>query len=333
MISYNVLQLALRVAATLVMLGASALPLRAAAATNWTVIVGGHPADNSVYANGFYPRKLTIQVGDTVTWQFQGFHNVAFLSGATPPQFAIKGGDKMYANPKVFFPAGGNTYDGAGFHNSGTPQGDKPFSYSLTFIKPGRYEYACTIHAGMAGVIDVVRHPVAETPVAALERGKAEQAASLAAATSGYERLSADRNGSNVTVRLVGNHEDRYSILRFTRAPLLISVGTTVTWTVNDPFEIHTVTFTNGDKHLQFIIPEPQPNGPPKLELNAAVLTPTKRTTYDGTGYVNSGLLFPAGNPANLPSSFSLTFTRPGRYDYWCLVHKDAGQHGIIIVK
>jgi len=323
----------MRVVTGLVILGASALPLRAAAATNWTVIAGGHPADNSVYANGFYPRELTIQVGDTITWQFQGFHNVSFLSGATPPQFAIKDGDKMYANPQVLFRAGGNTYDGVGFRNSGTPQGDTPFSYSLTFTKPGRYEYACTIHAGMAGVVNVVRDPVAETPAAALGRGRAEQAASLAAATNAYQSLNPERNGSNITVRLVGSREDRYSILRFTREPLSISVGTTVTWTVNDPFEIHTVTFTNGDEHLEFIIPVPQPNGPPKLELNAAVLTPTIKTSYDGAGFVNSGLLFPAGNPANLPSSFSLTFTKPGRYEYWCLVHKDAGQRGIIIVK
>jgi plastocyanin len=333
MIRCNLLQLAVRATAVLLMLGASALPLRATAATTWTVIVGGHPADNSIYANGFYPRELTIQVGDTVTWQFEGFHNVAFLSGGTRPQFAVKDGDKMYGNPKVFFPAGGDTYDGIGFRNSGTPQGDKPFSYSLTFTKPGRYEYACTIHAGMAGVVNVVRDPVAETPAAALQRGRAEQAASLAAATSAYQGLKAERNGSSVTVRLVGKSEDRYSILRFTREPLSISVGSTVTWTVNDPFEIHTVTFINGDTNMQFIIPEPQPNGPPKLELNAAVLTPTTRTSYDGTGYVNSGLLFPAGNPANLPSSFSLTFTKPGRYEYWCIVHKDAGQRGVIIVK
>ena len=332
MTSCNPLRSALLAAVALAILGAGAIPVRAAAATQWTVIVGGHPADNSVYANGFYPRELTIHVGDTVTWQFDGFHNVTFLSGATSPQFAIKGGDKMYANPKVFFPAGGKTYAGVGFYNSGTPQDDKPFSYSLTFTKPGRYEYACTIHAGMAGVVNVVRGSVSETPSAELARGRAEQAATLAAATSAYDGMRPVRNGSSIAVRLIGNHDDRYSILRFTREPLVISVGSTVTWTVNDPFEIHTVTF-NGDKHLQFIVPEPQPNGPPKLELSAAVLTPTNKKSYDGTGFVNSGLLFPAGNPAHLPSSFSLTFTKPGRYEYWCLVHKDAGQRGIIIVK
>ena len=333
MIRSKVLPLARSVAAALVMVSASALPLPVMAATNWTVIVGGHPEDNSVYANGFYPRDLTIHVGDTVTWQFEGFHNVTFLSGATAPQFAVKDGEKTYGNQQVFFAAGSNTYDGAGFRNSGTPEDDKPFSYSLTFTKPGRYEYACTIHPGMAAVVNVIQDQVSETPEAALARGRAEQAASLAAATKKYQSLNPDRNGSNVTVRLVGSEEDRYSILRFTREPLIVSTGTTVTWTVNDPFEVHTVTFTNGNQGLQFIVPEPQPNGPPKLRLNDAVLTPTKTTAYNGTGYVNSGLLFPAVNGAKLPSSFSLTFTKPGRYEYWCMVHKDLGQDGIVIVK
>jgi hypothetical protein len=35
----------------------------------------------------------------------------------------------------------------------------------------------------------------------------------------------------------------------------------------------------------------------------------------------------------NSPSSFSLTFTKPGRYVYWCLVHDEAHQEGIIIAK
>jgi hypothetical protein len=121
MFRWNVLQLAARLAVAFIIFGASVLPPRAVAATTWTVIVGGHPPDNSVYENGFYPRELTIQVGDAVTWQFEGFYNVAFLSGAAQLPFAVKGGD-MFANPQVFFPAGGTTYDGAGFRNSGTPE-------------------------------------------------------------------------------------------------------------------------------------------------------------------------------------------------------------------
>jgi hypothetical protein len=68
------------------------------------------------------------------------------------------------------------------------------------------------------------------------------------------------------------------------------------------------------------------------LLLNPKALTPTATTQYDGTGYVNPGMLFPPGNP-KLPSSFSLTFPKPGSYEYWCLIHADVGQRGTIIVE
>ena len=306
---------------------------RAYAATNWTVIVGGQTPDISVYANGFFPGQLTIHTGDTVTWQFAGFHNVSFLSGAPPPAFAIQDGNGYDGNPQVFFPAGGSTYDGTGFFSSGVPPSDKPFSYSLTFTKPGRYEYSCTIHPGMSAVVNVVDGPLTETPQAALARGRAEQAAAVAAGVKAYQSLNPQTAGSHVTVTLVGDRQARFSLLRFTRDPLVIAAGTTVTWTVQDPFEVHTVTFASGGKLPEFITPQMQSGGPPKILLNAVALTPTSRTTYDGTGWVNSGLLAAPGSPGNSPSSFSLTFTKPGRYVYWCLVHHDAGQEGIVIVK
>ena len=62
-------------------------------------------------------------------------------------------------------------------------------------------------------------------------------------------------------------------------------------------------------------------------------LTPTARITYDGIGWVNSGLLAGPGTPGNLPSPFSLTFTKPGRHVHWCLVHDCEDQQGLVIVK
>ena len=305
-----------------------------AATMLWTVIVGGQTPDVSVYANGFYPREITVHTGDTVTWQFAGYHNVTFLSGATPPPLAVKEGDNYYGNPLSFFPAGTSTYDGSGFHGSGVPPSDKPFSYSLTFTKAGRYEYSCTLHPGMTGIVNVVNGPVSETPEAALARGRAEQAASLAAGTKAYANLNPQVTGSHVTVPLIGSRDDRFSLLRFTHDPLVIAVGTTVTWTIQDPFEVHTVTFTDNNGHLpEFFVPQMQANGPPKILFNGIALTPTTRTTYDGTGWVNSGLLAAPGSPGHSPSSFSLTFTKPGRYVYWCLVHDHEGQEGVVIVK
>lgn len=309
------------------------LSSQAVAATSWTVIVGGQTPDVSVYANGFFPRELTIHTGDTVTWQFAGFHNVSFLSGAATPLFAVKEGNNYYANPQAFAPAGASTYDGTGFAGSGVPPSEKPFSYSLTFTKAGRYEYACTLHPGMTAVINVTDAPVTETPDAALARGKAEQSASLAAGTKAYQSLDPQSTGNHVLVPLIGDKEGHFSLLRFTHGPLVIAVGATVTWTIEDPFEVHTVTFAGGRKLPEFFVAQAQAEGPPKLLINPVALTPTSSTTYDGTGWVNSGLLGGPGAPGNPPSSFSLTFTKPGRYVYWCLVHDHEDQQGVVIVK
>jgi plastocyanin len=306
-------------------------PTHAPSATNWTVIVGGETPDRSVTANAFFPETVEVAVGDTVTWTFEGFHNVAFESGGAAPPF-VREGDSTYYNPQVVFPVGDHSYDGTGYHNSGFPRPGARLSYTLTFTKAGRYAYVCTVHPGMRGIV-IVTDKAAGTPAAALERGRAEQAATLAAGRARLAGLEVERNGTSFVVPLVGNSQQRYSLLRFTREPLVVPRGATVTWVMQDPFEIHTVTFTSGEKPPPFVVPEPQASGPPKVLLNPRGLTPTNTTEYDGTGYVNSGLLFPPGNPGKFPSSFSLTFTNPGRFEYWCLVHAEAGHRGIVVVQ
>src|SRR5207237_5168028 len=92
---------------------ASTTPTHAASTTHWTVIVGGASADTSIYANAFFPQAIEIGVGDTVTWIFEGVHNVAFLSGGAAPPFAVPEGDKMYWNHQILFAAGDKTYDGS----------------------------------------------------------------------------------------------------------------------------------------------------------------------------------------------------------------------------
>jgi plastocyanin len=124
------------------------------------VIRSGYGSDTSA-ADAFFPDTLTIHVGQTVTWS-PGFHTVAFgpesLIKSLRQQFIIavpqkSGPPKLVLNPKVALPAGGPTYDGQGFHNSGLlVQG--PFK--LTFTKPGVYHYGCLIHPGMDGTIRVL---------------------------------------------------------------------------------------------------------------------------------------------------------------------------------
>ncbi len=311
---------------------ATTTPAHVAPPTKWTVIVGGATADTSIYANAFFPRAIEIAVGETVTWTFEGFHNVAFLGGSDAPPFSVAQGNKMYWNPLILFPVGDKTYDGTGYHNSGLPGPDGRLSYTLKFTKPGRYSYVCEIHAGMRGEV-IVKDKATGTPAAAMQQGRAQQAATLAAGRTRFANLQVERHGKTFVVPLVGNSQQGYSVLRFTREPLVVPRGSTVTWEMRDTFEIHTVTFTSGEKPPQFTVPEPQPSGPPKVLLNPKAVAPTTTTQYDGTGYVNSGMLFPPGNAGKLPSSFSLTFTKPGRFEYWCLIHAEVGQRGTIVVQ
>lgn len=84
-------------------------------------------AEHTVNTNGlvFDPADLTINVGDTVTWNNTGgFHNVS-----------------------------SNT----GLFTSGDPSSD-PWTFSFTFHLAGDYGYQCDVHAGqgMVGNVSVV---------------------------------------------------------------------------------------------------------------------------------------------------------------------------------
>lgn len=324
-----------------------AAPLQAK--QSWSVTVGWTTQDFAVVANTYQPRTIEIAVGDTVTWKFREIHTVSFLSGRSPlslyQNLFVKESDKLVGNPQVFFPVGEKNYvgegiyDGSGYHNSGIPPLEPTetlkFRYSLTFTRAGIYDYVCLLHGpAMSGRV-IVKDRVAVTSAAFVKRAQTEQAETIAAGQAAWAKLTPQRQGNAVIVSMVGDLKAGYSIYRFTREPLVITRGTTVTWQMRDPFDMHTVTFTSGGKAPEFFVPDPQKQGPPKLVIPARVANPTQIKTYDGTGYVNSGILFPSGTfSGNLPTSFSLTFTKPGRYQYVCLVHLNPeGMRGTIVVK
>ncbi len=75
--------------------------------------------------NKFVPGSPTVEVGDTVTFTWDGgFHDVVFADGVS----------------------------------SGTPVGDVGTTFSRTFETVGTYPYICTVHEalGMTGTITVV---------------------------------------------------------------------------------------------------------------------------------------------------------------------------------
>ncbi len=313
---------------------ALALPPNAHAARTWMLLGGGGTRDATVSLNAFYPRRVTIATGDTVTWQVIGFHTVSFTSGAKPPDLEIQQGGKRVGNPVVLFPSRGKTYDGTGFANSGIPPdpNNPMMTYSLTFTKAGTYSYLCIVHGPSMGGAITVTDGAAGDPAKVLADAKQLQAAATKAGLEAWNASRPDQMGNTVNVPLIGSVKDGYSILRFTRQPLVIKRGTTVTWKIADPFEIHTVTFSSGAKPTDYVIVKPQKQGPPMFIINPKAATPTKTKTYAGVGFVNSGVLFPPGLPGNLPTSFSLTFTKAGTYKYYCAVHLPF-MTGVVIVK
>src|SRR5207244_12345077 len=101
---------------------------------------------------------------------------------------------------------------------------------------------------------------------------------------------------------------------------LTIHVGDTVEWVGG----FHTVTF--GPAALRdrleknILVRMRHKSGRTMLVLNPKVAFPSGGRTYNGMGFVNSGLLFlrvPQNSKA--PPTYRLTFTKPGAYEYDCL--------------
>lgn len=79
------------------------------------------PGHVNVVDNDFEPSEITVEAGDTVTWEFQGaaMHNVVNRDGE--------------------------------FESENKKEG----TFEHTFDEPGAYDYVCTLHPGMEGTVVV----------------------------------------------------------------------------------------------------------------------------------------------------------------------------------
>ncbi len=269
--------------------------------------------DDDYAANVFSPKVIQVYAGDTVRWHIGGLlepHDVAFGPKVTLDALAATlqlvvpakaGPPTVEINPRLVAPSASTTYDGTGLAHSGfMAKGSPDDSWSLTFTKPGAYTYYCLVHydpahpvQSMRGVVKVLPRPTA---------------ARIYHVLSGYD-----------------DGTPQYTADAFAPEDLTVHVGDTVVWSPG----FHTVSFGPPALLAQlrcgFIAPAPQPSGPPALALNPRVIYPAGGTTYDGMGFVNSGLLI-----APKPHPFALTFTAPGVYHYACLIHP--GMDGAVTV-
>jgi plastocyanin len=96
-----------------------------------------------------------------------------------------------------------------------------------------------------------------------------------------------------------------------------IHVGDTVHW-VQGSHEIHTVTFLAGAPAPDLIIPDAKSPSGQSINPVAAFSARPSDGKWDGTYFVNSGIM--SLDPP-FPTSWDLTFTVAGSYNYYCLVH------------
>ena len=318
----------------------------------WEVEVGGMDMESNVDMHAYFPTDLTIGAGDTVWFNFTPFgmpmfHTVTFTSGEPIPPIQVlyivegtptvdaDGLPKLILNPEVAWPDGRAEYDGTGYINSGLDvfhvEGEQ---YMLTFTAPGTHDYECAIHGllmkGSVTVLEAgaelphdaagVKALAGEERTALLEEGKA----TIAEFEAQLGTPAADGPATWDVAAGVGG-ESRARAMLFIPKDLTIKVGDTVRWTNHQPGEPHTITFLGGEEQPEDIIVEPDPSGRPKFVQNMDTFLPTAESTFDGNGYRNSGLYgFPpeiADLFGLLTGPYELTFTAPGEYPYYCILH------------
>ncbi|HYB27966.1 MAG TPA: hypothetical protein VEF89_15215 [Solirubrobacteraceae bacterium] len=303
--------------------------------------------------NAFFPGKLTIHVGDSVTWINNGEHTIdlppkggsdlpfavtgASISGlkdAAGNAFWFNGLPSVMFNPMLATAFGGHTYTGTSRVDSGFYEGSgTPPPFKVTFTKPGTYKYYCDIHTNMTGVIVVVpKNKPAETAAQLNASILAQQLTAIKTIVSVYNtRKIVPVNTVSVGKSGLGGVE----LFDMFPSKLTVNAGQIVKFEISkNSKEAHTVTFgptsafltalsnglfVNYTDTQEGVYPSDDPaNGPIPVSPNA-----------HGNGFANIGLI--SNDRTVGPSSELVKFTTPGTYHYICLIHPF--MIGTIVVK
>jgi plastocyanin len=126
------------------------VPTQAPVAGGTTVAAGW--GDKLVAVNRFSPETASIKVGEKVTWSGKSPYMPHTVSFESPFRTLLE--------PGAFLPAGtkpGGKFTGGVSHSGafGPPPEFPTETFSLVFTKAGTYPYACLLHPGMAGTVQV----------------------------------------------------------------------------------------------------------------------------------------------------------------------------------
>ena len=326
--------------------GALLIPAAAAQAATKDAYAGTPPTGalkgvpEFVVDNAFYPKRTVIHKGDKVAFNILGFHTVTlapkgsnpslFLLDPAHPVSGIKdaaGADFWFnglpsvgVNPQVAAPTASHTFDGTELVGSGIP-GGPPKPFKVKFTKKGTYTVFCALHPGMSGKI-VVKGKKAAIPTK--KQVKKAIKKQVKAATKLAKKLAAGQGvPTGLTVK-AGNDKQGIAAVAFFPANKTVKVGQQVKFTVsNRTTETHNVAFAPQAYAQELagafigpagidprtVYPSQRPGTP--LVVDGAV---------HGNGFVNTGML-DAVKSTPLPKSATVSFSKPGTYQYYCIVH------------
>src|SRR4051794_10008872 len=322
---------------------AGLLPAPAALAATKVVFAGydeppGAPL--GTIPEGFYPNKVTIRAGDSVQWQFRGFHDVAFLGKgeARPPlvvaddrsritgqsdssgqPFWFNGQPSLLENPRITDPHGAHRYTGSGLFNSGVPFAPIAApAYTLKFPRPGSYHYQDPVHPGTHGTVNVVSR-----------RGRAPSRRSDNALAAAQITHATDTARALVHAPVpppgvieVGREAKGVAVNGFFPGAIAIAAGQSLTFQVpRRGVELHTVALGPHTSSLaQKVVSEGALNPVVAYPSDPPPSLPDYTGSNHGDGFLNTGLL--DGDPKTaLPGSATIRFANPGTYELVDLMH------------
>ena len=301
----------------------------------YSVVVDGPSAlgaENYVFG-AYFPNSLKVRPGDTIVYDNRSsndIHTVTFgvkSDRTDQPPTVLKNGQ---ANPVVFGPcytteparpnltcppptAGAPEFTGKGFWNSGVilptalpaEAGPKQTTVKLAAgISPGSYVVTCLLHPNMEHVLTVAGSDAErQSPAEAAAAADKELGALKAQGSSiAIPAPAPATNGANV---VAGWSDKIVAINRFHPETVSIKMGQRVTWKTASDWMPHTVSF--------------QPPFKSPAEPNALLPSGVKSGGRFAGGVSHSGIFGPP--PDGKTDTFSLVFTKSGKYAYLCLLH------------
>ena len=311
--------------------------------TTYSVGVDGAADGFTGSFHKFFPRKLTVHPGDTIVFERpeNGEPHTVTLGTEAPITESLPGsnfysGGIVVGGPprkdnsmRCFLTTGTPPKEGCpsaqqeqvpfdgtqSWFNSGGLLGGEDFTLQLVEdIAPGSYRFVCLAHTiTMRGEIEVVApDQAADDPADVLARGSEELLQEVELVRSRVEKPPTLGEG-RVDAGMVGGLNASAWANIFFPEEVEIRVGGGVTWAIRGA---HSLTFNAPESASPFY--ERAEDGSVRENQEGAEERGDP-SAWDGTGFLNSGLLvglFP-------PDEFSVTFVNPGTYSYQCLVHFD----------